>query len=126
MFERQIGLQSDPSADPNVEPHTSYEFSPILHRFLWRTVSKPMWEYTSDLELLKGYLAALKGVYCVACNSNAGGLFTNFLQPMKHSRTAGSSIVTSMQIASFWRRTLRKLNRAKKVFLSTLSSQACL
>jgi len=60
MFERQFGLQSDPSADPNVEPHTSDKFSPILHRYLWRTVSKPMWEYTSDLELLKGYLAALK------------------------------------------------------------------
>ncbi|EPQ50815.1 hypothetical protein GLOTRDRAFT_50043, partial [Gloeophyllum trabeum ATCC 11539] len=35
------------------------EDSPVLHRLILRSVGRPLWEYNSDLELLKGWLAAL-------------------------------------------------------------------
>ncbi|KAH9942890.1 hypothetical protein B0H21DRAFT_810613 [Amylocystis lapponica] len=35
--------------------------TPILHRLLTRTYGRPMWEYDSELELLKGFRAALEG-----------------------------------------------------------------
>lgn len=35
--------------------------TPILHRLLIATIGRPLWEYTSDLELLLGIRAALKG-----------------------------------------------------------------
>ncbi len=34
---------------------------PVLHRVVWSTLGKPMWEYSSDLELLKGFRAAIIG-----------------------------------------------------------------
>lgn len=37
--------------------------SPILHRLLMKTVGRPVWEYISELELLKGVRAALLGMY---------------------------------------------------------------
>ncbi|KAH9943551.1 hypothetical protein B0H21DRAFT_491393 [Amylocystis lapponica] len=35
--------------------------TPILHRLLTRTYGRSMWEYDSELELLKGFRAALEG-----------------------------------------------------------------
>jgi hypothetical protein len=35
--------------------------TPILHRLLIATIGRPLWEYTSDLELLLGIRSALKG-----------------------------------------------------------------
>jgi len=34
---------------------------PILHRLLIATIGRPLWDYTSDLELLQGVRSALKG-----------------------------------------------------------------
>lgn len=41
-------------------PHDGAATS-ILHRLIMRSVGKPLWEYKSDLELLRGMVAALQG-----------------------------------------------------------------
>ncbi|ETW80102.1 hypothetical protein HETIRDRAFT_321835 [Heterobasidion irregulare TC 32-1] len=35
--------------------------TPVLHRLILSTVGRPLWEYSSDVELLKGLRAALEG-----------------------------------------------------------------
>ena len=35
--------------------------TPVLHRLLLSTVGRPLWQYSSDVELLKGMRAALEG-----------------------------------------------------------------
>jgi hypothetical protein len=38
--------------------------TPVLHRLILGTVGRPLWEYTSDFDLLVGFLDALKGEGC--------------------------------------------------------------
>jgi len=38
------------------------EPTPVLHRLILRTVGRPLWDYTSDRDLLTGFRDALKGV----------------------------------------------------------------
>lgn len=42
-------------------PEDNHEPTPILHCLVLRTVGRPMWEYTSDLDLLLGFRDALCG-----------------------------------------------------------------
>jgi hypothetical protein len=35
--------------------------TPVLHRLVLGTVGRPLWEYTSELDLLTGFRAALQG-----------------------------------------------------------------
>ena len=35
--------------------------TPVIHRLMISTVGRPLWEYSSDVELLKGMRAALEG-----------------------------------------------------------------
>ena len=37
----------------------------VLHRLILKSVGRPLWEYSSDLELLKGMRAALEGACCI-------------------------------------------------------------
>lgn len=51
------------------------EGTPILHRLLLKTIGRPLWEYSSDLEFLKGLRAALRGKcdclpYAMACSTS--------------------------------------------------------
>jgi len=42
--------------DLDIDPPT-----PVLHRLVLGTIGRPLWEYTSDLDLLTGFRAALQG-----------------------------------------------------------------
>jgi hypothetical protein len=43
------------------------EPTPVLHRLLLATLGRPLWEYSSDVELLKGLRAAVKGTCFYWC-----------------------------------------------------------
>lgn len=42
--------------------------SPVLHRLILKSIGRPVWEYKSELELLKGVRAALKGELLSSCS----------------------------------------------------------
>ena len=54
--------------------------TPVLHRLLLDTVGRPIWEYTSDLDLLTGFRDALIGRFL---SSSGCDYLTLFLQPIK-------------------------------------------
>lgn len=43
---------------------TDVQDSPVLHRVLISALERPLWMYHSELELIKGLRAALKGMFC--------------------------------------------------------------
>lgn len=53
----------------NLRTHPIYDFlpqgdilpTPVLHRLILSTVGRPMWEYTSEIDLLMGFRDALQG-----------------------------------------------------------------
>jgi hypothetical protein len=67
-----------PMSVQNLRSHPSYKSlpeddnapaTPVLHRIILRTVGRPMWEYSSDLDLLLGFRDALRGKFLsLACD----------------------------------------------------------
>ena len=49
-------LRGNALHDLDIDPPT-----PVLHRLILSTVGRPLWEYTSELDLLTGFRAALQG-----------------------------------------------------------------
>ena len=54
----------------NLRSHSVHNFlpegdinppTPVLHRLILGTVGRPLWEYTSDFDLIAGFRDALKG-----------------------------------------------------------------
>jgi len=44
-----------------LRPRNDYQETPTLHRLFLLTLGRPLWEYVSEIELLKGLRAALQG-----------------------------------------------------------------
>ncbi|KAF8072218.1 hypothetical protein FPV67DRAFT_1667650 [Lyophyllum atratum] len=58
-----VCIDGDPITVQNLRGHLVHEIdppTPVLHRLILSTVGRPLWEYTTDLELLTGFRDALK------------------------------------------------------------------
>ena len=75
--------------DLDIDPPTS-----VLHRLVLGTIGRPLWEYTSDLDLLSGFRAALQGesLLIISCDhlsppfSSPGPLRSKHTSPGHKSR----------------------------------------
>ena len=71
--------------------------TPILHRLILSTVGRPIWEYTSDLDLLTGLRDALQGSFLLLISRDH---FSLFFQPIKTCVTEGSFTATLVRVMS--------------------------
>lgn len=70
LREERDELRATPALDSVPSSFSSDDTSPILHRMFLKTMGRPIWEYTSELELLKGFRAAVEGKLhstCLTC-----------------------------------------------------------